>query len=191
VSLFVDGKVVDTRPIRVDVDPEVALTPVERKKQFDMAMEMHDLQRRASEVSTALQPFSTRMAELAKEIGGRTDLPAEVRSSFEALNKDVSALMPRFQASFGGRGGGGGGTTTPNPSVLARIGQAKNGLMGGFVPTAQTLEAYDEAKAATPKAIADANALFARAATVSTSLAAYKLTLTPPTPVAVPASPKK
>ena len=31
------------------------------------------------------------------------------------------------------------------------IGQAKNGLMVGFQPTAQTLDAYSEAKTATPK----------------------------------------
>ena len=52
VSLVVDGKTVDTRPLRVEADPEVALTPAQRKELFDKAVEMHDLQRRASEVST-------------------------------------------------------------------------------------------------------------------------------------------
>jgi hypothetical protein len=192
VSLVVDGKAVDTRPLRVEADPEVALTAVQRKELFDKAMEMHELQRRASEVTTALQPLNTRMTELAKEIEGRSDVPAEVKTSFQALNTDVAALMPKFQASVGGRGGTGGGAgpggaTTPNPSVVARIGQAKNGLMGGFWPTTQTFVAYNEAKTTTPAAIAEANALFAKAATVSSALATHKLTLTAPKPVAAPA----
>jgi hypothetical protein len=73
--------------------------------------------------------------------------------------------------------------------VVARIGQAKNGLMGGFPATAQVLEAYNEAKTATPKAIADANALFAKAATVSATLSTHKLTLAPPKPVVPSAAP--
>ena len=189
VSLIVDGNVADTKPLRVDVDPEVALSPIERKELFDKAMEMHELQRRASEVSAALQPFNTRMSELAKEIDGRNDVPPDVKASFQALNKDVATLLPRFQAGFGGRGGGagGGGGATPNPSVLARIGQAKTGLMGGFLPTAQTLDAYNDAKVATPKAISEANALFEKAVTVSGALAAHKLTLAAPKRVGTPA----
>ena len=42
VSLVVDGKTIETKPLRVDDDPEVVLTAVERKQMFDMAMEMHD-----------------------------------------------------------------------------------------------------------------------------------------------------
>jgi photosystem II stability/assembly factor-like uncharacterized protein len=188
LSLVMDGKVVDTKPIRVEADPEVALTPLERKALFDKAMEMHELQRRASEVSSALQPLNSQMGDLAKTIEGRNDVPADVKTSFQAFNKELAALMPKFQAGFGGRGGAGGaGGATPNPSVVARIGQAKNGLMGGFLPTAQTLDAYNEARTATPKAIADANAIFAKAAALSATLATHQLTLTAPKPVATPA----
>ena len=55
--------------------------------------------------------------------------------------------------------------------------------MGGMSPTEATMRAYTDAKAQLPKAIADANALFARAATLSSALAKYNLTLTAPTPV--------
>ena len=44
----------DTRPLRVAGDPEISLTEVERKRMYDMAMEMHDLQRRVTEVNNAL-----------------------------------------------------------------------------------------------------------------------------------------
>jgi hypothetical protein len=47
------------------------------------------------------------------------------------------------------------------------------------------MRAYTEARAQLPKAIADANALFTRAATLSSSLTKHSLTLTAPTPVPV------
>ncbi len=204
VSLIVDGKAVETKPLRVAADPEVALTPLERQRMFDMAMEMHDLQKRATDVQVALRPLNTRMAELAKEIAGRTDLPADVKAAFEAFNKDLAAFAPKFAPAAFGRGGGAGpaaapaaaqpgqpGQAAPAPpaaapppvNLLTRIGQAKNGLMATMPVTEQTTKAYTEAKAQVPKAILEANALFARAATLSTALAPYKLTLTAPQPV--------
>jgi hypothetical protein len=189
-------------------DPEVALTEVERKRMFDMAMEMHELQKRATEVQNALRPLNTRMTELAKEIAGRNDLPADVKATFEAFSKDLAAFAPKFAPALGGRGGGagpaaaaaptaapaaqaGGQATqpsaapavTPVVNLLTRIGQAKNGLMATMPVTEQTTKAYSEARAQVPKAIAEANALFARAASLSTALAPHKLTLTAPQPV--------
>ena len=49
IALVVDGKTVDTKTLRVTDDPEVLLTSVERKRMFDMAMEMHALQPRVTE----------------------------------------------------------------------------------------------------------------------------------------------
>ncbi len=185
VSLIVDGKNVETRPLKVTADPDVALTAIERKKLYDMAMEMHGLQRLGTDVSNALGPLNTRMQELAKEIGGRADVPAEVKAEFEAVNKAVAAVVPKFAAPAGGRGGGGGGGrgATAAPSPVARLGQAKAGLMGGMWPTAQTLSAYNDAKVQMPQAIAEANAAFTKAAALSTALAKYKLELKAPQPV--------
>jgi hypothetical protein len=45
------------------------------------------------------------------------------------------------------------------------------------------MKTYAEVKASVPKAIAEANALFVKAATLSTNLARYNLALTPPQPV--------
>jgi hypothetical protein len=129
------------------------------------------------------------MQELAKEIGGRTDIPAEAKAEFEAVNKALTAVVPKFAAGGGGRGGGGGGQAgggrgpTPTPSPMARLTQAKNGLMGGMWPTDQTIRAYTDAKVQVPQAVAEANAVFAKAAALSTTLAKYKLTLTAPSPV--------
>ena len=200
VSLVVDGKTVDTKPLKVAADPEVALTAIERKKLYDMAMEMHDLQRVANDFSSALTPLNTRMGEIGKEIASRNDIPADVKTAVEGLTKELAAVMPKFAAGGGGRGGGGGGgggaaaaAATPGQppppvSVAARITQAKNGLMGGMWPTSMTTKAYDDAKAMAPKAMAEANAVIAKAAALGATLAKYKVTLSAPEPVKLPAA---
>ena len=128
VSLIVDGKTVDTKPLRVVADAEVALTPVERQRMFDMAMEMHELQKRATEVSTALRPLNSRMAELAKEIAGRSDVPADVKATFEAFNKDLAGVRAEVRA--GGvrarrRSGGRGRDAAGQPADPDRSGQER------------------------------------------------------------------
>jgi hypothetical protein len=195
VSLIVDGKTVEAKPLRVTADPEVALSPVDRQRMFDMAMEMHSLQRRATDVQTALRPLTSRMTELAREIAGRNDVPAEVKATFEAFNKDLTAFAPKFAPAAFGRGGGAGPAAAPaaaqagqpaappQVNLITRIGQAKNGLMATMPPTEQTTKAYTEAKAQVPKAILEANALFARADALSKALAPFKLALTAPAPV--------
>jgi photosystem II stability/assembly factor-like uncharacterized protein len=187
VALVIDGKTADSKPLRVVADPEVVLTEVERKKLFDMAMELHELQRRATEVSTGIGPLNTRLSELAKESSSRDDLPADLKSSVDVLQKEVATLAPKFAMPAGGRGfgggGGGGGRGGAGDSLVARLAQAKNAMMGGMWPTEQSLRAYNEMKTQLPKAIAEANAAFTRAATLSSTLTKHNLALTAPTPV--------
>jgi photosystem II stability/assembly factor-like uncharacterized protein len=182
VSLVIGDKAVDTKPLRVVADPEVALTQADRKKMFDMAMELHDLQRRAAATVTSLTAIDRQLPELAKTIAGRADIPADVKTSFEAFQKEASGLVTKLVPPAGGRGGaGGGGRGGADTSLLGRLATAKNALMGGMPATAQALKAYEEARTELPRGIADATALVAKAATLSTTLAKYSLTLTVPT----------
>jgi hypothetical protein len=169
----------------VNDDPEVILTSAERKRQYDMAMEMHTLQARVTEASTAQASLTRQLTELATTLGTRNDVPADVKASFDAVKKDVDALTPKLTTPQG-RGGGGGGGRGNNESLPAKIGQAKNTLMGGMVVGEQTTNAYSDAKAQAPKVIADLNAAIAKASALSTSLGRYNLTLTVPAPVKAP-----
>ncbi|MEW5983811.1 MAG: hypothetical protein AB1806_15780 [Acidobacteriota bacterium] len=181
VALVVDGKTIDTKPLRVGADPEVGLTAAQRKQMFDMAMEMHRLQAKVTEIANALRPLNTRMTELAKEIGSRSDVPADVKASFESVNKELTALMPKFSPPTGGRGGfGGGGRGAAQPSLLIQIGQAKNGFMGGIGVTAAAQKTYTQVKVEAPKGMAEANALMTRATALSNTLTKYNLKLEVP-----------
>jgi photosystem II stability/assembly factor-like uncharacterized protein len=197
VSLVVDGKTIDTKPLKVAADPAVGLTAIERKKLYDMAMEMHEMQKVATQVSGAITPLNARLGEISKEMANQKDVPAEVKASVESLLKEVGTIAPKFaQAAGGARGAGGGGGAAAGgqrgggagDNLLTRIGQAKNGAMGGIWPGEQTMKAYADVKAQAPKAMADANAAIAKAAALSTTLAKYKVTLTAPEPVKIPAS---
>jgi hypothetical protein len=178
VSLVVDGRAVESKPLRVIGDPDVVLTSAERKKMFDMAMEMHDLQRRATESANVLTPVNQQLPEIAKTVASRSDIPADVKASFEAFHKEMTATVPRLAAAAGGGGRGGrGGGATAEPNPLARIGVAKNGLMGGMPATAQTMQAYNDARSQSPKALAEADALAARASAMSATLAKHNIAL--------------
>jgi hypothetical protein len=186
VSLIVDGKTLDTKPLRVNDDPEVVLTSAERKRMFDMAMEIHALQPRVTEAATAHGSLTRQTADLATTIGGRNDITADVKASFDTFRQQLAALAPKLAPPQGGRGGGRGGATE---SLVTKIGQAKNGLTAGMSPGDQTVRAYTEVKAQTPRAIADLNAAIAKATTLSATLAKYNLTLTVPPPVPLEVAP--
>jgi photosystem II stability/assembly factor-like uncharacterized protein len=193
VALVVEGKSVDTKTVKVAGDPEVVLTEAQRKQLFDMAMEMHDLQKRAGEAAQGVASLNRQIAQLSTDIGGKSDIPADVKSAFDSLKTDTAAMLtklPPAAAGFG-RGGGGGGRGGPDPSLTGKIGQAKNGVMGGMWPTSITMKAYNDAKVEAPKVLSEANALFAKAASVSTSLATYSVKLEAPKPVDAGPAPKK
>jgi photosystem II stability/assembly factor-like uncharacterized protein len=180
VALLVDDKSVDTKPLRVVADPEVVLTDAERKRLFDMAVELHDLHRRAIDTSNAFMPLSRRMSELTKEVASRADIPEDVKASVETFGKEVAALAPKLTPPAGGRGGGRGAVSD---SILARLGQTKNATMGGMWPSEQTIRGYNDAKRDVPKAIGEANALLSRASGLASTLAKYNLILSVPVPV--------
>jgi hypothetical protein len=182
VSLVVDGKTVDSKPLRVTADPEVVLTDAERRKMYDMAMEMHDLQKRGTEMANSFNTFNARLGEIAKELESKSDIPADLKSMFESVSKEATAMAPKFAPPAGGRGGRGGGGGGAADSPLARAGAAKNGMMGGMWPTQSTFTAFNDAKSGVPKLMAEANALFTKATALSSALAKHNITLTVPSP---------
>ncbi len=182
VSLVVDGKTVDSKPLRVTADPEVVLTDAERRKLFDMAMEMHDLQKRGTEMANSFNTFNTRLGEIGKELESKSDIPADVKAMFDSVNKEAAAMAPKFAPPAGGRGGRGGGGGGAADSPLVRAALAKNGMMGGMWPTQATFTAYNDAKGGAPKLFAEANALLTKATALSIALAKHNITLTVPAP---------
>jgi len=186
IALIVDGKTVETKPLRVTEDPDVVLTQIERKRQYDMAMEVHSWQPRINDAAAAHASLTRQVNELSTTAASRSDVPADVKSSIDSLKSDLAALAPKLTPPPAGRGGGGGGGRGANDTLLAKVGQAKSGLMAGMTPGEQTTRAYTEVKNQTPKTITDLNAAITKASALSGRLGPLNLTLTVPSPIAMP-----
>jgi hypothetical protein len=183
VALVIDGRTVDTRPLRVSDDPEVILTSAERRKLFDMAMEIHALQPGVEDAAAAHATLSRQVTTLSEAVTKRDDVPADVKASLGTLAKDLKALEPKLSQpprSFGA------GLARVNEILLVKLGQTKNSLMGGMWPTEQILRAYADLKTEAPGAVSDINGVIARAVPLVVTLATYSLTLTVPAPVKRP-----
>jgi len=194
VVMMVGGKVVDTKPIRVTADPSVQMTDVQAKRYFDTVMDLHDMQRRGTEVASALNQLYPQMTDIAGKIQGMSNVPAAVKAQFDAANKEFEAVRVKFgvppQAGGGGggRGGGGGfggGGAAANPAdLLARAGGVK-GQMLSFqdTPSDSLLRQYNDVRLQLPRAITDANGFLIKAMTLSQALKPLGVALIVPAPV--------
>jgi len=113
VALMVDGKPVETKPIKVVADPESQLNDLQRKRYNDILMDLHDMQRKGTPVQQALNSLYTQMSSVAAKVKESTAMPANVKTQFDAFSKEFDAVRAKFgvpmPAGGGGRGGGGGG----------------------------------------------------------------------------------
>ena len=95
---------------------------------------MHALQPRDDRGRGRHGALNRQIAELATEVASKADLPADVKASFDALKKEVAALAPKLTAGGGGPGlAVAAAAAAAGTSVVAQVGQAKNGLTGGHV----------------------------------------------------------
>jgi hypothetical protein len=181
VALVVDGKTIETKPMKVVADPEVQMNDVQRKRYTDMVMELHDLQRRGTQVTEALTSLDSQMTDLAAKVKD-SKAPAAVKTQFETLNKEFLSLRPKFgvgaapggggRGGFGGGGGGGGGRGAGGGGAAAGGGAAPAG--GGAAAGGAPANAEAAPQDATPGgANAPSENLVARAGTVKGQIMAF------------------
>jgi hypothetical protein len=114
VTLIVDGKTIESKPLKVVLDPTVQMNDTQRKAYFDLLQSLQDLQRRGTQVADALGPLDAQMSDAGTKIKDDSKVPAAVKTQFDALTKDLDDLKAKFGVGAagggrGGRGGGGGG----------------------------------------------------------------------------------
>lgn len=189
VALMSGTKVLDSKPLKIVFDPDVHFGIGEHERYNAIVTELHAIQRRGVAMATALNSLYPQMTAAAKAVGEKSDIPANVKTRFESLNKEFDAIRKKFgvptNAGAGGRGGGGGrgGAVDPD-NVLARESSLKNQLAGVWeAPSASSVRQYNEVKVALPKAVADGNAFLGKASAVSQALAKYGVTLKVPAAV--------
>jgi hypothetical protein len=166
------------------------MSDVQAKHYFDMAMDLHEMQRRATEMNTAMSQLYTQMTEL----GGKSSAwPAALKTQFDTTNKEFDGVRVKFgvpapapPAGGGGRGGGGGGGgggAAPN-DLIAKIAATKSLLMAfQDNPSDTVTRQYNDLKVSVPKAILEGNTVLVKAMTLSQALKKADVTLTVPAPI--------
>ena len=187
VALVAGGRTLDSKPMRIIMDPEARLAGAERSRWNAITMELHDAQRRGNEVQASLNTLHPQMTDIAGKIGGMANVPAAVKAQFESLNRDYEAVRVKFGVPSGaaapaGRGGGGGGRGGgAADNTLGRVGATKNAIMSIWEPPSGAVgRQAAAARTALTAAIVEANVLLARARAVSAALKAYNVTLNVP-----------
>src|SRR5262249_17514237 len=124
------------KSMKVVMDPAIQMTEAQQKRYFDMTMELHDLQRRGTQMKDALTPFDAQMTDAATKVTDSKTVPAAVKTQFTDLQKDFASLKEkcgsgaRAGGGRGGRGGGGGGGRGGGGGG-GRAGAAGGGRAGG------------------------------------------------------------
>jgi hypothetical protein len=190
VALTSGGKVLDSKPLKIIMDPDVKFAAGEIDKYNAVVSDLHSIQRRGVAAASALNTLHPQMPEVAKKLEENSSVPANVKAQFDALSKEFEAVRKKFgvpltAAPAGGRGGGGGGGRggggADPENVLARASTLKTQLAGIWeTPSASMTRQYNDARIALPKAVAEANALLGKATAVSQTLKKYDITLTVP-----------
>jgi photosystem II stability/assembly factor-like uncharacterized protein len=146
VALMVEGKVIEAKPIKIVADPEIQMTDVQRKRYYDVQMDLHDMQHKAIEFQSALNSLFTQMSDVTSKVKDSAAVPAAVKTQFEAFNKDFDAIRVKFNvpptALGGGRGGGAGrgaaaGAPGAAPAAAAAANPGAESMGGAATPPAQ------------------------------------------------------
>jgi hypothetical protein len=186
VALVAGGRTLDSKPMRIVMDPAARLAGADRSRWNAIATELHDAQRRGNEVQASLNTLHPQMISLAGRIDSMANVPAPVKAQFQSLNRDYEAVRVKFGVPTGGAGaagraGGGGRGGGAADNALGRVGTAKNAILSIWEPPSDAASRQAAAaRTALANAITEANAVLARARTVSAALKAYNVTLNVP-----------
>jgi hypothetical protein len=196
-------KTLETKSIRIVMDPGVTMTVAERARWNAILMDLHELQRRGSQSEAQLSTLFTQMQDAVSKFSLAGGAPSSVKTQFETLRKDLDAVRVKFgvgpstdtatAAAAGGRGGrggggagggrgggrgggGGGGGANDEANLLARAGTVK-GAIGGIweMPSDLLVKRHTDVKAGLSAAIVEANAVIAKANALAPALKQYSI----------------
>lgn len=193
VALTSNGKVLDSKPLKLVFDPDVKFAAGEHEKYNATIADLASLQARGNKVQAALNTLHPQMADVQSKLAA-SNAPASVKTQFEALNKDYENVRKKFgvpsnAGGAGGRGGAGGGggrggAPVDPDNVLAKTAQLRNAVSGVWETPSSTLSRqYSEVKVELPAAITAANGVLARANAMAATLKKYDIQFNPPATV--------
>ncbi len=186
VALVSDGRVLDTKPLTLVMDPMIQLASADRARYDALLMELHQAQTRGTETARPLAALFRDITGVAAKVDSSA-APANVKADFAAFRKDFDALRAKFGigapqgGGFGGGGGGAAAQAAAAANVLGRVGTVKNAIMGIWeTPSAGSVAQANAARSALTAAIGEATAFTSRARAMSETLKAFGVTMNVP-----------
>jgi hypothetical protein len=186
VALTSNGKVLDSKPLKLVMDPDVKFAAGEHEKYNAVVADLTSLQARAVKVATALNGMYPMVNALRDTVAARSNVSANVKTQVEAFVRDFETTRKKFGVPLpapnaGGRGGGGRGGAVAPENVLGRTTALRNAIVGIWEsPSASLTRQYTEVKVELPRAVAEGDALLTRAQTLSRTLNGVGVTFNPP-----------
>ncbi len=185
VALMAGGRAVDTKSIKIIMDPAVHLTEAQRKRYDAVVNDLHEVQRLGLRAAASLNALYPAVGAAAVKVKNASNIPAATKAQFDAFKNEFDSVRVKFGVpTVAGRGGGGGavGRGSADPEdALTRTTALKIRVMGIWEPPSDgTLQQTTDSKTALQKAVADANAFLGKVAAMNQALKAYDVTLTVP-----------
>ena len=186
VSLLADGKVLDSKPLRLVMDPAVQLTGSDRARYNAIATDLHELHRKGTDAARPLAALYDEVLRAAPKVDSSA-APANVKAEWADFRKQFDSLRAKFGipvvagGGFGGGGGGAAAAAAAAANVLGRVGTLKGSIQGIWeLPTAGTMRQVSNARSELNSAMTQARAFMDRARAMSRTLSAHGVTLTVP-----------
>lgn len=184
VSLVVDGKVVESKPLNLIMDPAVQMDAGARSRYNAVLADLHEAQRRGTEAARPLAALHDEVLKVAPKVDSSA-APAEAKAEWAAFRKEFDAVRAKFgvpPAAGGGFGGGGAAAQAAAAlNTLGRVSAIKGAIMGIWeTPSPASIRQANDAKAALAAAISEANAFLPKARAMSQKLAGFNVTMAPP-----------
>jgi len=159
VTLKVDDKESAANSITVQGDPEIQISPEDRKIWFDTAIQLHGLQKTINEAADRLNEVNDRIKAIQQALKDNAGAPAAIKTKVEDFAKKFEPVGRRF----------GIGAENPfetgnferlNENLRFRFGGLKGGIMGSTSrPTETQMRQTVEIRPLLEKAVQEANAL--------------------------------
>jgi Sortilin, neurotensin receptor 3, len=183
VALVADGRVLDSKPLRLTMDPAVQLTGGDRVRYNGIVADLHEFHRRGVD---AARPLATLYDEVLRVVPrvDSSSAPAAMKSEWSAFRAQFDSVRVRFgvpAAAGGGFGGGAAAQAAATANVLGRVGQLKGQLQGTWeLPSAGLMRQVNAARSELSTAMLQVRAVLERARAVARSLARAGVTMTVP-----------
>ncbi len=161
-TVFVNGKKIGGTDVVVRADPESQVSAADRKANFELAKELHQLSGRLTDAVNAVKQVNTQLGAIKKELADSAKVPASYRATHDSLVKQVAPFKKKFFIRDEGE------EVEFSAELFREVLPFKvGGLMGevsGFLagPSAQNLKTMDEVRRDVPAAIDETNALVTR-----------------------------